>query len=104
MNNILWVILTCVIGFVVPGILGYAIGVVKSYVKKEKNQNDALKCLLRSNITGKYYVYKKMGYVPRYEKENINYMYTQYKRMDGNSYVDSIMIDFNNLPIEEVLK
>ena len=95
--NILWTVLTCTIGVAVPGIIGYLLGVIK----KEKTQNEALKCLLRSNITSKYYVYKELGYVPRYERENVNYMYAQYKAMDGNSYIDIIIVDFNKLPMKE---
>lgn len=100
LNNILWTILTCTIGVAVPGIIGYLLGVIK----KEKTQNESLKCLLRSNITSKYYVYKQLGYVPRYERENVNYMYTQYKKMNGNSYIDIIMVDFNELPMKEGLE
>lgn len=103
-QNIIWVSITCAIGVIVPALLGYLLGRIKSYKKREKNQEEALKCLLRSNITSKYYVYKKIGAVPRYEKENVNYMYTQYKNMGGNSYIDLILQDFNSMPLEEVSK
>ena len=104
LKEILWVIFTCVVGVVIPTIIGYLLGRIKSFRKREQNQEEALKCLLRSNITSKYYVYKKLGVVPRYEKENVNYMYTQYKNMGGNSYIDLIVVDFNNMPLEEVSK
>ena len=104
LKEILWVIFTCVVGVVIPAIIGYLLGRIKSFRKREQNQEEALKCLLRSNITSKYYVYKKLGVVPRYEKENVNYMYTQYKNMGGNSYIDLIIVDFNNMPLEEVSK
>lgn len=104
LKEILWVIFTCVVGVVIPAIIGYLLGRIKSFRKREQNQEEALKCLLRSNITSKYYVYKKIGAVPRYEKENVNYMYTQYKNMGGNSYIDLIIQDFNSIPLEEVSK
>lgn len=104
LKEILWVIFTCVVGVVIPAIIGYLLGRIKSFRKREQNQEEALKCLLRSNITSKYYVYKKLGVVPRYEKENVNYMYTQYKNMGGNSYIDLIVVDFNSMPLEEVSK
>ncbi len=100
-DKILWTVLTCIIGVAVPGLIGYLLGAVKTYRKREKIQSEALKCLLRSNITSKYYVYKQLGYVPRYEKENVNYMYAQYKAMEGNSYIDVIIVEFNKLPIKE---
>ena len=103
LNNIFWTILTCTIGVAVPGLIGYLLGAIKSYRKKEKTQNEALKCLLRNNITSKYYVYTQLGYVPIYEKENVTYAYEQYKNMGGNSYIDVIMVEFNELPMKEGL-
>lgn len=94
-------IITCVITFLVTSIMGYLLGVARSYKTRDKKQEEALKCLLRSNITSKYYVYSEIGEVPRYERENVNYMWEQYNSMDGNSYVGTIMVDFNKIPVKE---
>lgn len=94
-------IITCVITFLVTSIMSYLLGVARSYKTRDKKQEEALKCLLRSNITSKYYVYSEIGEVPRYERENVNYMWEQYNSMDGNSYVGTIMVDFNKLPVKE---
>lgn len=94
-------IITCVITFLVTSIMGYLLGVARSYKTRDKKQEEALKCLLRSNITSKYYVYSELGEVPRYERENVNYMWEQYNSMGGNSYVGTIMGEFNTLPIKE---
>lgn len=96
---ILKVILT-VVGFITTGVLGYFVAKVKNYKKRDTNQEEALKCLLRSNITSKYYVYNEMGSIPIYEKENIDYMFEQYKLMGGNSYVERIVKEINDLPIK----
>ena len=96
---ILKVILT-VVGFITTGVLGYLVAKVKDYKKRDTNQEEALKCLLRSNITSKYYVYNEMGSIPIYEKENIDYMFEQYKLMGGNSYVERIVKEINDLPIK----
>ena len=96
---ILKVILT-VVGFITTGVLGYLVAKVKDYKKRDTNQEEALKCLLRSNITSKYYVYNEMGNIPIYEKENIDYMFEQYKLMGGNSYVERIVKEINDLPIK----
>ena len=96
---ILKVILT-VVGFITTGVLGYLVAKVKNYKKRDTNQEEALKCLLRSNITSKYYVYNEMGSIPIYEKENIDYMFEQYKLMGGNSYVERIVKEINDLPIK----
>ena len=100
LNTITLNAITCIMGVAIPAIMGYLLGIVK----REKNQSRALICLLRSNITSKYYVYKQLGYVPRYEKENVNEMYAQYKSMKANHYVDTIIDDFNTLPIKEGLE
>ena len=96
---ILKVILT-VVGFITTGVLGYLVAKVKDYKKRDTNQEEALKCLLRSNITSKYYVYNEMGNIPIYEKENIDYMFEQYKLMGGNSYIERIVKEINDLPIK----
>ena len=98
-ETILKVILT-VVGFITTGVLGYLVAKVKDYKKRDTNQEEALKCLLRSNITSKYYVYNEMGSIPIYEKENIDYMFEQYKLMGGNSYVERIVKEINDLPIK----
>lgn len=94
------VILTAV-GFVVTGLLGYLTARIKDYKSKDKRQEDALKCLLRSNITSKYYVYSELKQIPYYEKENIDRMFEQYKKMGGNSYVETIVNEINALPIKK---
>ena len=97
---IMKVVLTFV-GFVVTGTLGYLTAKVKEYHKKDHNQEEALKCLLRSAITSKYYVYNELKEIPVYEKENLIYMYEQYKLMGGNSYIENIMKDIATLPVKK---
>lgn len=97
---VLKVVLT-VISFFITGFLGYLTAKVKGYKKRDSVQEEALKCLLRSNITSKYYVYTELGEIPLYEKENIDYMFEQYKNMDGNSYVEQLVKEINKLPIKK---
>ena len=100
-SEIISTIIVTIIGFTIPAILGYLVAVIKNYRKKDKNQEEALKCLLRSNITSKYYVYSELGEIPCYEKENIDYMFEQYKKMGGNSYVCSIVEKLDSLKIRK---
>lgn len=93
-------IISTAIGVIVTGTIGYLVGVVKHYRKRDHNQEEALKCLLRSNITSKYYVYKATGSIPPYEKENISYMYEQYKNMGGNTYISDLVAEINRLPVK----
>ena len=94
------IILTCV-SFVVTGFLGYLVAKVKGYKEKDTRQEEALKCLLRSNITSKYYVYSELEEIPYYEKENIDYMFEQYDKMGGNSYVEGLVKEINALHIKK---
>ena len=89
------------VGFITTAVLGYLVAKLKDYKKRDTNQEEALKCLLRSNITSKYYVYNELKEIPLYEKENINYMYEQYKSMNGNSYVSGLVEEINKLPIKK---
>ena len=100
-EEILMKTILTIVGFVVTGLLGYFVAKIKGYKEKDVRQEEALKCLLRSNITSKYYVYSELKEIPYYEKENINYLHKQYKEMDGNSYVDEIVIEMNQLPLKK---
>lgn len=100
-EEILLKVILTIVGFITTGVLGYFVGKVKEYKKKDTRQEEALKCLLRSNITSKYYVYSQVSEIPYYEKENIDKMFEQYKNMGGNSYVDTIVKEINELPIKK---
>lgn len=90
-----------IVSFSITGILGFMIARLKDYKKRDKNQEEALKCLLRSNITSKYYVYTELKAIPLYEKENIDYMFEQYDKMGGNSYVEGLVKEINGLSIKK---
>ena len=107
-EEIIMKIILTIVGMGTTGIIGYLSGKVKQNKELEKKREEehtvfkgALICLLRSNITSQCYVYKKIGSVPPYEKENVNYMRQQYKTMGGNSYVDTLVEEFNKLPVEK---
>ena len=100
-EEILMKTILTIVGFVVTGCLGYFVAKIKSYKEKDTRQEEALKCLLRSNITSKYYVYSELKEIPYYEKENVDKMFEQYKMMGGNSYVETIVKEINGLPIKK---
>ena len=100
-EKILWEVFFGILGLFLSGMSGFLTAKMKQYKKREEVQQEALKCLLRSNITSKYYVYTELGSITPYEKQNINYMHEQYKKMGGNSYVDEIVIEINKLPIKK---
>ena len=101
LEEILLKIILTIVGFIVTGMLGYFTAKIKQYKQRDGKQEEALKCLLRSTITSKYYVYSELGTIPAYEKENIDYMFEQYKAMGGNSYIETIVKEINSLPIKK---
>lgn len=100
-NEIILKTILTIVGFIVTGILGYFTAKIKSYKEKDLVQEEALKCLLRSSITKIYYKYKELGCIPLYEKENVTYLHEQYKKMNGNSYVDELYPEIMQLPIKK---
>ena len=101
LNEIILKAVLTIVSFSITGVLGFMIARLKDYKKRDKNQEEALKCLLRSNITSKYYVYTELKEIPLYEKENIDYMFEQYDKMGGNSYVEGLVKEINALPVKK---
>ena len=89
------------VGFITTGVLGYLVAKLKDYKKRDTSQEEALKCLLRSNITSKYYAYTELGCIPEYEKETVNCLAECYFSMSGNSYIKTIIKEINMLPIKK---
>lgn len=98
--KIVELIIKSIINYIIPLLLGYFICGIKNYRKRDASQEEALKCLLRSTITSKYFVYTELGSIPDYEKENINYLAECYFSMGGNSYVQTIVKEINKLSIK----
>lgn len=93
--------ISVIVTSVVTGVISYFKGRMKGYQERDNRQEEALKCLLRSTITSKYYVYSELKEIPYYEKENIDCMFEQYKNMGGNSYVETIVHEINQLPMKK---
>ena len=71
-NEIILKVILTVVGFITTGVLGYLVAKIKNYKNRDTNKEESLKCILRSNITYKYYVYNELKEIPLYEKENID--------------------------------
>ena len=97
---ILKVILT-VVGFITTGILGYLVAKVKDYKKRDTNQEEALKCLLRSNLVNQYFVYKETKKMPYYCKQNWYAMFEAYKNLGGNSFVIDLKQKIDDIEVYE---
>lgn len=69
--------------------------------KREENQVETDKCLLRDRILNLYYIHKDSQRLRYYEYENISQIYTQYKKLGGNSFVDSIYNEMKHWEIQD---
>lgn len=68
----------------------------------DENQQEALKCVLRNNITHLYYKYYALQEIPRLERENITYLYKAYvENLNGNSYVEQCYTELMELPVRD---
>ena len=97
---ILKVILT-VVGFITTGVLGYLVAKIKNYKKRDTNQEEALKCLLRSNLVNQYFVYKETKKMPYYCKQNWYAMFEAYKNIGGNSFVIDLKQKIDDIEVYE---
>lgn len=57
---------------------------------QEATEHESVKCLLRSEIVRIYYANRSRHALHSFEYENVSMLYTAYKAMGGNSFVDRI--------------
>ena len=82
--------------------------ILKAIEKSDLNQkfkdiNDRLDshlesqlCLLRHQITEIYYKYLENKEIPAHTKQDLCYLYEQYEKLGGNSYVKQIYLEMQN--------
>ena len=69
--------------------------------KRDAKINDAIKCLLRSDILKAYYEGKSDHAIRQYAMENVELEYAAYKAMGGNSFVDGIYSAMREWEVEK---
>lgn len=81
----------------------WILGIKKDRMQEEeqkRNQVETDKCLLRDRILAAYYKHNNSRKIGRYEFENIEHMYIQYKKLGGNSFVDKIWNEMQTWDVE----
>ncbi|MFA5625537.1 MAG: hypothetical protein WC966_10870 [Bradymonadales bacterium] len=69
----------------------WILGGVKARARRNEELERAKetdRCLLRNEIISIYYKHQRDGEIKQYAYENMALLYRQYKRLDGNSFVD----------------
>lgn len=69
--------------------------------KRDERINDAIKCLMRSDILKTYYNGQKAHTVKQFAMENIEMEYAAYKAMGGNSFIDGVYNAMREWEIEK---
>lgn len=92
-------IINTVITFVVSGLLGYCVSLIKNYKKKlkqktdsENMQNIALQALLKNQLTNVYFVYNELKRIPDYAYQNFLDMLKVYEGLDGDGFIHTIAL------------
>lgn len=94
------IIFNSVLSTLTGALIGYFVNRLKKMKIEENDIKDSVRSMLRSDITNYYYRAMERGYILRWEKENVSYLYASYKNLDGNSYIDIIMVDIEELPVK----
>ena len=81
--------------------LNSSVGQLKDSIKTLEESNRAT---LRNDLLVSYRHCSEKGYKTLEDMQNWAHMYEAYKQLNGNSFIDSLKVDFENLPNEEEFK
>ena len=79
-----------IIQFILTGVLGYCVSVIKNYKKKTTATNKALKIMLQNNLTNTYFVYSTKKKIPDYVYRNWLNMLDEYEALEGDDYIHTL--------------
>lgn len=95
-------ILKIIVSYLIPTVLGGAVGFISTKLKKDKKKEKAIEegvqALLRNELIRRYREYETKGELSILDKENIEEMFTQYENLGGNGTVKQLMIELLQLP------
>lgn len=70
-------------------LFGLLVG-IKKFIKWGKHITEGERCHLRSDMLQTYYRHKNTKQIRQYERENFDKLYSAYKALGGNSFIDDI--------------
>lgn len=95
-------VISIIISYLLPTILGAVIGFISGKIKKNKMEDKALKdavlALLRNELIRRFREYESKGELSILDKENIEEMFKQYQNLGGNGTVKELMTELMHLP------
>lgn len=97
-------VISAVIRWVVPFILGGVVAGCVTYVRTIKRRTaameDGLQCLLRAEIIRSHEKYVERGYCPIYAKEALRREYQAYHALHGNDVATALYDECLELPVD----
>lgn len=81
------------------GEIGVLLGVIVPVVVSVHKIGNGTRCQLRSEMLRIYYHCHEKGVIRQYEYENFVMLYEAYKALKGNSFVDKIYKEIQDLEI-----
>ena len=66
---------------------------VKQIEAKIESNDKTDAAILRNAITEIYFHYQDKKEIPHYQKENVLYLYEQYEKLGGNSYIQNVVAE-----------
>lgn len=72
------------------GLLSVIGGSTFAIIKTFRELKDGINCLLRADMMNTYYKHRDKDEMREYEAQNFEMMYTAYKHLGGNSFIDNI--------------
>jgi hypothetical protein len=73
---------------------------IRDIAFKVDKHNDALRSVLKNNITRTYLEFVSRGKIGHYALQSVLEMYEQYKALGGNNFIDEIISELKKLPID----
>ena len=81
------------------GEIGVLLGIIVPVVVNVRKIGNGTRCQLRSEMLRIYYHCHEKGVIRQYEYENFVMLYEAYKALKGNSFVDKIYKEIQDLEI-----
>lgn len=81
------------------GEVGVLLGVILPVIANVRKIGEGTRCQLRSEMLRIYYGCHGKGVIRQYEYENFVMLYEAYKALKGNSFVDKIYKEIQDLEI-----
>lgn len=79
--------------------IGVLVGVIVPVIASIRKVSNGTKCQLRSEMLRIYYKNVESGKIHQYEYENFVMLYEAYKALKGNSFIDKIYKEIQELEI-----